>query len=75
MTLNQVQGKGRSRVKVLGRVAYGIDEVAAQLGVCDNTILNAFHRGELKGYRVGRRILISADGFQEYLAQRRNITV
>ena len=70
MMRTEAQVKTRSRVKAVERVAFGIDEIAAQLGVCDNFVRNEFHAGKLKGYRLGRRILISAAAFRSYLAER-----
>jgi excisionase family DNA binding protein len=66
----QPQAKSRARVKQLGRLTFGIDEVAAQRGVCDNTVRAEFHAGKLRGFRIGKRILISAEALRTYLAER-----
>ena len=66
--LTQVQKK--KRVKATERLAYGCDEVAAMCGVSESLVRLEVKRGRLRSYRIGERILISADSLLVYLAER-----
>jgi excisionase family DNA binding protein len=57
-----------SRAQFRQRRVLRVSEVAAQLGVCTNTVRNEFREGRLQGVRVGKLILISLDSFEAYLA-------
>lgn len=49
------------------RLAYSIDEAAALLGVCRQTIYNNLHAGRLRAVKLGQRRLIPADALSELL--------
>jgi excisionase family DNA binding protein len=52
----------------LTRLAYGIDEAAALMGLSSRHIYRLVWSGELRGIRSGRRVLIPAESIQTYLA-------
>lgn len=48
-----------------------IKEVAAKLGVHDNTVRRLINRGELPAYRVGRVVRIKEADAERYLREHR----
>jgi len=58
------------------QITYTTNQVAEILGLKVATIFSLLSRGELKGYHVGRRRLISAQQFKEFQeARRRNVEI
>ena len=51
-------------------LAYIISDVAKTLGVSSRTVHNIIKRGELSHFRVGVRVLISADALRQFIAER-----
>jgi excisionase family DNA binding protein len=49
------------------KMAYGIAEVAALVGVCADTLKREIRAGKLKHKRLGRRIVIYRKWVDEYL--------
>jgi excisionase family DNA binding protein len=45
----------------------GVTAAAAILGVTGITIRRAIDRGELRGFRIGRKVLIKRDEFRAWL--------
>jgi excisionase family DNA binding protein len=63
------------RVKLVERLAFGIDEIARSIGVSEAFIRKEVKSGRLQSYRVGMggkrmRILVAAESLKTYLAER-----
>jgi hypothetical protein len=56
----------RHRVR-LGRIAYGIRELAEAIGVSPEFIRLEIERGKLETFYAGRRLLITAKSFEDYV--------
>lgn len=56
------------RPDYLPRRPLPVEEAARWLGVCPQTVRNLFSDGQLAGYRVGRKILVYADGVERFKA-------
>lgn len=51
------------------RLTFSVREAAEALGLCENSLRERIRRAELPGViRLGRRILISKEALQRYLA-------
>jgi excisionase family DNA binding protein len=50
---------GRKAIPLEGRRAYDIDETAAALGVCRDTVYARIKDGTLKSLKLGRRRLVT----------------
>jgi excisionase family DNA binding protein len=59
------------RKKRLGRLAYGIAEVADSLGVSVEFVRLELERKRLESFYAGRRRLIPAESLQAYMAGNR----
>jgi excisionase family DNA binding protein len=67
----QMQTPHKKRVKPAPeRLAFGLDEAAVSIGVSTSLLRLEANRGRLKTYKIGKRILISAESFKAYLAER-----
>ncbi len=53
-------------MNTMSRETITVAEAAKRLGVSVGTVYSLAHRGELEGYRVGRRILIYANAIEAY---------
>ena len=51
------------------RLAYGVGELAAMIGVSASFIRLEIVRGKLDTMRAGRRVLITRQSFEKYLVQ------
>jgi excisionase family DNA binding protein len=49
------------------RPALTTEEVAQRLRLCEPSVRRGITRGELPGYRVGKRFVIPAEAFDDYL--------
>lgn len=49
--------------------------VAAELGVTTQTVRNMVRRGELKGVRIGSRLRIPIDDYENYLMRARSAAI
>ena len=47
---------------------YSVNEVLQQVPICRNTLVQAIKRGEIKSFRVGRRIFIPAEVLNQLLS-------
>ena len=47
---------------------YNTDQVAKLLGVSRMTVIRYIRKGKLKSFRVGRRIRVTSDMIDEYIA-------
>jgi excisionase family DNA binding protein len=54
------------------RRTLSVQEAVNWLGVRPTKVYALFHRGELEGYQVGDRILIYADGVEEFKVRHAN---
>lgn len=62
------------RAKLHGRLAFTEPEAAAQLGVKPCVLLDCRRRGELRGAKVGSRIVYTRDDLLEFLnRQKKNL--
>lgn len=53
--------------QVTERTAWSIDEVASTLGVSRDLVNDAIRDGKLRSIKIGRRRIIPADAFAEFL--------
>ena len=67
-TLRQMES---DRAKLNGRLAYPEPEAAALLGVRSHVLRDARLRGEIRGSKVGKRVLYERDELLRFLAGRR----
>jgi excisionase family DNA binding protein len=58
------------RTRTIERIAYGIAEFASMMAVSPSFVRLELARGNLKGFRVGRRVLITKASADEYVAAR-----
>lgn len=69
----QTQTPQKKRVRPTSeRLAFGLDEAAVSIGVSTSLLRLEANRGRLKTYKIGKRILIPAEAFKTYLAEREN---
>jgi excisionase family DNA binding protein len=54
------------------RQGLSVPKAAEVMGVCEQTVRNLYHRRELEGYQVGRKLLIFADSIVAYQAKHSN---
>jgi excisionase family DNA binding protein len=64
------QGKTFFQTGDAERRAVSVDEVAAELGVSAGLVRLELGRGQLKGTRFGRRVLIMRSDLEDYLTER-----
>jgi hypothetical protein len=66
METKSLSAPSRQRVR-LGRIAYGIRELAEAIGVSPEFIRLEIERGKLETFYAGRRLLITAKSFEDYV--------
>jgi excisionase family DNA binding protein len=57
-------------VKPERRRAFGVPEIADEFGVSASLIRLEIQRGNLRAFRFGQRVLVSAESLESYLASR-----
>jgi len=64
-----LQSETANGQQLAGRLAYGLSEFAASLGVCRDTLDRAAKSGQLRTIRVANRRLIPADEVERVLRE------
>lgn len=54
---------------IQNKLTLTVEEAAEYLGVCRPTLLELTRTGEFPAFRIGRRVLISRAGLEEWVAE------
>ncbi len=57
-----------------GRIAYGLAELAAKMGLSLRKVINLVRDGSLASIHVGKRVLVPAAAARQFIAERYDTT-